>query len=211
MNGFDFNCADQQHTFEIIPAGAIVPVSMSIKPGGCGDGGWFTASKNSDVQMLNCEFTVTEGPYARRKIFQYMVLSGGKQNEKGESIAGGISRATLRAMLESARNVRPDDMGEAAVTKRRISGWQDFNGLCFAVKVGVEKGKDGYPGKNKIQVVLTPDMEDYAQVQTPTGSSGSAGSSAPTSSAPAWVAPHPSSGSGTPPPTTGNPAPAWAQ
>ena len=201
MNGlFDFNSAERQQSFELIPAGTIVPLIMVIKPGGSGDGGWLTASKNSDAMMLNCEFTVTEGSFAKRKVFQYMVLSGGKQNDKGESIAGNITRSTLRAMLESARGILPEDMSDTAVNKRRIAGWQDFNGLCFVAKIGVEKGQGGYQDKNKIQAVITPDMKDYApapQVAAPT----------PAAAAPSWgseMAPPP-------PAASSNPVPAWAR
>lgn len=208
-NGYDFNSADQQQSFELIPAGTVVPLVMTVKPGGAGDGGWFKPSKNSDAQMLDCEFIVTEGPYAKRKIFQNMVVSGGKQNDKGESIAGNITRATLRAMLESARGVRPDDMSDIAVGKRRIAGWQDFNGLCFVAKLGIEKGQNGYQDKNKIQTVITPDMKEYSpapQVGAPQASA-QYGGSAP-ASAPAWGAP---AGAMPPPAANANPAPAWAR
>lgn len=203
MNGYmDFNTAGPQQSFELIPANTIVSLVMVIKPGGVGDGGWFTASKNSDVQMLNCEFTVTEGPYAKRRIFQYMVVSGGKQDDKGNSIAGNISRNTLRAMLESARNIMPDDMNDTAVAKRRLAGWQDFHGLCFIAKIGIEKGKDGYQDKNKILTVITPDMKEYSPVPQVMASSP-----APSSSAPAW-----GQASAPPPPAAANnPAPAWAR
>lgn len=205
MNGYlDFNGADKQQSFELIPNGTIVPLVMVVKPGGAGDEGWLKSSKSSDAMMLNCEFTVTEGPFAKRKIFQYMVVSGGKQNEKGESIAGGITRATLRAMLEGARNIKPDDMSDTAVAKRRIAGWQDFNGLCFVAKVGIEKGQNGYQDKNKIQEVITPDMKEYSpapQVAAPVAAQAPQTASAP---ATAW---------GTPPPpaASANPAPSWAR
>ena len=163
-NFFDYNDADRQ--FDLIPDNTVAPMIMHIKPGGQGDGGWLRPSQNSDAMMLECEFVVLEGPFARRKIFQFMVVSGGKQNEKGESIAGGITRSNIRAMLESARNVRPDDMSPEATQKRCCpGGWADLEGLCFVAKIGIEKGQNGYNDKNKIKAVITPDMKDYAPVQ----------------------------------------------
>ena len=98
---YDFNGADRQSSgFDPIPAGTIVPLTMSIRPGGAGDGGWFKQSQSSDALMLDCEFVVSEGPYAKRKIWQFLIVSGGKLNERGESTAGNITRATLRAILE---------------------------------------------------------------------------------------------------------------
>ena len=163
-NFFDYNDADRQ--FDLIPDNTVAPMIMHIKPGGQGDGGWLRPSQNSDAMMLECEFVVLEGPFARRKIFQFMVVSGGKQNEKGESIAGGITRSNIRAMLESARNVRPDDMSPEATQKRCCpGGWADLEGLCFVAKIGIEKGQNGYNDKNKIKAVITPDMKEYMPIQ----------------------------------------------
>jgi hypothetical protein len=210
---YDFNNADKQTDMEIIPAGTIVPLVMTIRPGGQGEGGWLTASKNSDAQMLDCEFTVAEGPYARRKVWQYLVLSGGKLNDKGESIAAGISRSMLRAVLESARNVDPNDMSDAAVSKRRAE-WKDFCSLTFLAKLGVDKDKTGqYGDKNRIQSVITPNMKDYVNqggsgsapaqpVATAPWSSGQSATAQPSS--PPW-------GTSAPAPESPNPVPAWAR
>ena len=164
MSNFDFNDADRQ--FDLIPDNTIAPLIMHIKPGGQGDGGWLRPSQTSDAMMLECELTVLEGPFARRKIFQYMVVSGGSLNEKGESKAGNITRSNLRAILESARNIRPDDMSPEAAQKRCCpGGYADFNGICFVAKIGIEKGQNGYNDRNKIKTVITPDMEGYAPIQ----------------------------------------------
>jgi hypothetical protein len=225
---YDFNSAERQANMEPIPAGTIVPLVMTIRPGGEGDGGWFTASKNSDAMMLDCEFTVAAGPYTRRKIWQFFVLSGGKLNDKGESVAGGISRSTLRAILESARNVDPNDMGEPALAKRRAN-WNDFCGLTFLAKLSIEKDKTGqYGDKNRIQTVITPGMKEYLAPLAP----ASAAPAAPAQTAPAasWASgqptapvqppvqppiqpPAPDWGTLPPPPANsgGNPVPAWAR
>ena len=164
MSNLDFNGADRQ--FDLIPDNTIAPVIMRIKPGGQGEGGWLRPSQNSDAMMLECELTVLEGPFAKRKIFQYMVVSGGKVNEKNESIAGNITRSNLRAILESARNINPDDMSPEAAQKRCCpGGYAEFNGICFVAKIGIEKGQNGYNDKNRIKAVITPDMKDYAPVQ----------------------------------------------
>ena len=202
-NGLDFNGADRQ--FDLIPDGTVCPVVMAIRPGGNGDGGWLKASKNTDAMMLDCEIIVTDGPFAKRKIYQNMVVSGGSLNEKGESKAGNITRANLRAILESARNIKPDDMTNEAMTKRRVNGWQDFHGLCFLVKVGIEKGQNGYNDKNRIKTVITPDMQGYTPAPVVAAPAAMPSASAPAAgTAPAWAA-------SPPPAAAANPAPAWAQ
>lgn len=170
MNNMDFNSAERQQSFGLIPAKTIVPLIMTIRPGGSGGDGWYTASKNSDAMMLDVEFTVSEGPYAKRKIWQYFVMSGGKLSSNGDSIAGNISRTTLRAILESARNIKPEDASEAAVNARRINSLEDFNGMCFLAKIGIEKDKNGqFEDKNKILAVITPDMKEYSEGYTKEG------------------------------------------
>ena len=166
----DFNSAERQQSFGLIPPKTIVPLVMNIRPGGAGDGGWYTASKTSDAMMLDVEFTVSEGPYAKRKLWQYFVMSGGKLTNNGDSVAGNISRSTLRAILESARNIKPEDTSDAAVNARRINGLEDFNGMCFLAKIGIEKDKNGqYEDKNKILSVVTPDMKEYTEGYTKEG------------------------------------------
>ena len=98
---------------------------------------------------------------------------------------------------ESARGIRPDDMGESAQAARRIDGWQDFCGLTFIAKLGVEKDKTGqYADKNRIHTVITPDMKEYSQPQATSSSGWSAQQEPARPSAPA------------PSPT---PVPAWAR
>jgi hypothetical protein len=159
MSNYDFNSADKQGSFELIPAKTIVKVSFKINPGGVGDGGWLTISKNSGADMIAAEYTVTEGEYTRSKWWAYYVVDNGNET------AMNISRQTLRAILESARNVNPDDASPAAMEKRQITNWGDFNGMEFICKVGIEKDKKGeYDDKNKILEVITPGMDNYTAI-----------------------------------------------
>ena len=68
----DFNNAEDQQSFDVIPKGTIARVRMTIKPGGIDDasqgwtGGYATQSAMTGSVYLNCEFVVTDGPYAKR-------------------------------------------------------------------------------------------------------------------------------------------------
>ena len=135
--------------YELIPDGTIAKVSMLVKPGGEGEGGWLTQAASGNL-YLNCEFVVTEGKYARRKFWQVLVLVGGKKNEKGESMSANISKATLRAIVESAKGVDPKDTSEDAKAKRVLQSFDDLNGLEFTAKIKIEKGTDGYADKNTL-------------------------------------------------------------
>ena len=65
-NWNDFNDADsQQSGFDVIPKGTVVPVRMTLKPGGFDDhnqgwtGGYATESFDTGAVYLACEFVVT--------------------------------------------------------------------------------------------------------------------------------------------------------
>ena len=67
-NWNDFNDAEAQlGGFDLIPRGAIVPVRMTIKPGGFDDasqgwtGGYASESFDTGSVFLSCEFVVTAG------------------------------------------------------------------------------------------------------------------------------------------------------
>ena len=219
--GFDFNTAErQQNGFDLIPANTILPLVMNIRPGGAGEQGWFRPSQSSDAMLLDCEFTVESGPYAKRKVWQMFTMSGGKLDDHGESMGGKISRQALRAILESARNIHPDDMSDTGMAARRIEGWKDFNGLVFWAKIGVEKDKTGqYQDKNKIICVITPDMKEYGKMTEPEPAQSKPaaqgwGASAPSApaggyqasqAAPSWQQPP------VQPSERADPRPAWAR
>jgi len=146
--------------YELIPDGTIAKVSMLVKPGGEGEGGWLTEAASKNL-YLNCEFVVTEGKYARRKFWQVLVLVGGKKNEKGESMSANISKATLRAIVESAKGVDPKDTSEDAKAKRVLQSFDDLNGLEFTAKIKIEKGTDGYADKNNLGGVIASTSNLY--------------------------------------------------
>lgn len=192
---FDFNTAEEQRWGDLIPDGAMVNLHLTIRPGQAGDGGWLRPNKAGDKLMLDCEFTVTDGPFAKRKFWQLMVVTGSPD-------AANISRSTLRAILESARNVDPNDASDAAKRKRLVTGYGDFDGLVFVGKAGIEPGKDGYQDKNKLKNVVTPNMPNYKAPQQ----MGKA-PSAPSANPPNWTG----NAQQAPQQATGTPTPAWAQ
>jgi hypothetical protein len=180
---FDFNDAGEQRNLDVIPAGTICTVQLSIRPGGAGEGGWLKDSADGASKGLDCECTVVDGPYAKRKIWHRFTLEGTTQ---GHAEAGEISRNTLRAILESARGIRRDDKSEAAQAARKVTSWADFDGIRFVARLGVRPPKDGYRAKSTIDEVITPERKEWVkpeQVAKP-APSGGAPATATTSSAP---------------------------
>jgi hypothetical protein len=156
----DYNDAGNQRTFELIPDRTVVPVQLTVRPGNVGEGGWLSRSKDGHSEGLDCEFTVTDGDYAKRKFWTRFTVDG---TTPGHTEAADISRRTLRAILESARGIRPDDQSEDA-KKARVAVYGDFNGLRFLVRVGVQPPRDGYPAKNILREVITPDRREWTAI-----------------------------------------------
>jgi hypothetical protein len=164
---FDYNDAPEQRG-ELIPANTVATLQMKIRPGNAGEDGLLARSRDGGCEMLDLEFVVVEGPHARRKLWTRMVLSG---TTSGHGEAADISRGRLRAMLESARGIKPDDMSEAA-RKARTAELTDFDGLRFVAKIGIEKGKprndgtnESYSDRNVIAMIVTPDRKDWHAVE----------------------------------------------
>jgi hypothetical protein len=180
---------------------------MTVRPGG-GSDGWLRPSKNGTSEALDCEFTVVDGPFAKRKLWQLFTLSG---KTPGHAEAGEISKRSLRAFLESARGVKPDDTSETAQAARKIAGWGDFNDLRFVAQIGVRPPEGAFPAKNHIQQVITPDRQCWKQPEQIPASERKAYSAPPTNGS--GAAPTANAATPTPnaPPAGAIARPGWAQ
>jgi hypothetical protein len=191
----DFNDAEQQQSFDLLPKGTVAWVRMTIKPGGYNDaqqgwsGGWATQSDDTGAIYLACEFVVLEGPFAKRKLWSNV----GLYSPKGPTW-GSMGRSFLRAVLNSARHVRPEDNSPQAAAARRIQGFHELEGLAFVAKIDVERDGRGDP-RNVIKQAVEPGQPDY-----PSGAPPAAGAAA---RVPAQATAH------TPAAPTGRPT--WAQ
>jgi len=213
-NWNDFNDADaQQGGFDVIPKGTLVPVRMSLKPGGYDDhsqgwdGGYATESFDTGSVYLACEFVVISGPFAKRKMWSNI----GLLSKKGPTW-GQMGRSFIRAALNSARNVQPQDNSPQAATARRITSFADLDGLEFIARLDVEKDAKG-EDRNVVKQVVEPDHKDYAALMAnvpkgPTGSTGGGNSGAPAQAAPVYHPPA-AAAAAQRAPVTGKPS--WAQ
>ena len=169
---YDMNDAGPQITpvGDTIPDGTFAKLRMIVRPGGVNgatpiDAGLLRASKTSDAKMLYCEFTAVYGAFARRKFWQMFTVSGGKVDEQGVSIGWKISKGSFRAMIDSALGLDPQDMSEAAKTKRILRGLADLNGITFVAKIKVEPSDDPrYGDSNKLYRVVLPSEPEWRKV-----------------------------------------------
>jgi len=198
MSYFDFNDANEQSSFDLIPKGTLVRVRMTIRPGGFDDasqgwtGGYATRNDNTGSVYLNCEFVVMEGEYARRKLWSLI----GLYSPKGPEWAH-MGRAFVKAILNSARGVHAGDASPQAQNARRIAGFADLDGIEFLGKVDWEKDQNGQD-KAVIKQAIQPDHKDYAALM-----------GAPRAPAPSATTPNAYAQATGRAPVTGRPS--WAQ
>lgn len=175
MAFFNANDAGEQRSglYEPIPDGTIAPVQLKIRPGKAGDGGWFKASSRGDALMLDMEFTVTDGPYARKKFWATQIMPGMGNGSKGHQTAEDITKRMLRAMWESAHGIDPADNSDEAQSRRVIKSIEDLDGIRFVAKIGLEKGtpytdRSGVErmgqDRNVLREAVTPDHQDWRQL-----------------------------------------------
>ena len=178
----DFN--DARQNANLVPKGTIAKVRLTIRPGGFDDpsqgwtGGYAKRGTTGSV-YLDAEFTVLEGPYAKRKIWSMI----GLYSASGPNWAN-MGRGLIRGILNSARGLSDKDNSPEAQNARRISGFADLDGIEFVARIDVGTDANG-DDKNEIRQAVTRDHKEYA--------AATGGHAAPTGYAPtpAYPAPQP--------------------
>lgn len=168
---FDFNDAQQQMApqGELIADGVFSRLKLTIRPGGTNgavpmDAKLLKASERSDALMLNCELTLLDGPFARRKFWQNFTVAGGKRDEKSESIGWNITKSSFRAMIDSAIGLDPKDESQAAREKRKLEGLRQLEGIVFAARIMIEPETPGHAASNRIANIVVPGEAEYAKI-----------------------------------------------
>lgn len=181
----DYNNAPRQNDgFSPIPDRSLLKIRQTLRPGAYSDPaqGWLdgspTQSERTGAIYLNCEYTVVCGEFHKRKFFGLV----GLWSSKGKTW-GDMGRAMIRAMLNSARGIHPDDNTPRAVAARCINDFGDLDGLEFAVQVAVEKDDRGDP-RNVIKQIIEPDHAQYQAIMACTGQVATATTPAPAVAAP---------------------------
>ena len=160
----DFNSA--QSNTNVIPKGTLAKVRLTLRPGGFDDpsqgwtGGWARRAATGAV-YLDAEYTVLEGPYARRKVWSLI----GLYSPKGPDWAN-MGRGLIRGILNSARGVSDKDNSPEAQLRRRIGGFADLDGIEFVARIGIERDKDKPEdsGRNVIKAAIGADHAEYARL-----------------------------------------------
>jgi hypothetical protein len=190
----DFNTAEPQQSFDLIPKATLAKVRMTIKPGGHNNpvqgwtGGYATHNTASGAVYLNCEFIILEGQYAKRKIWSLIGLHSSKGDKWND-----IGRSFIRAILNSARGFSEKDLSPQAVAARSIKSFAELDGIEFIARIDVEKNKETGEERNIIKVAVTKDHKDCPDRRVPGGSQTTTGTAIPSTnvlpdmSVPSWA------------------------
>ena len=193
--------------FELMPDGTVVSGIIKLVGGDLeipeyGAGTYFKSSQTTSAKWLPIEMTIVGGSFDKRKVWQNIFVDGDAKDENGMSKAKKIGLNTIKQMVDSGFGISPKDESEDARAKRAsIQGIHMINGMTISCTLGIEKGRDGYPDRNKIKTVLTPDSPNYIQ---------STGQAAPVAQAPVVQSPVTQSPAPQPSTATAGVKPSWA-
>lgn len=152
-------------------------------------------SKATGGTYASAEITLVSGPFAKRKIFINNLMN--PDDERNGATARTMGSSAICRMLEACGIFNPadkstysriNDFGQAVDAIANYSA----DGKYVAVKVSIEKGKDGYQDKNGVGTWLTPNPDagshkDWAALQALLKEGG--GAIATPVAAPAFAAP----------------------
>jgi len=186
---FDYSDAPPPRADELIPDGTVATVLMRVRAGNAGEDGMLKRSNDGGSEYLDCEFVIIEGPHAKRKFWDRFFLAG---TTDGHAKMINSSRGKLKAILDSAFDIDPDDKSPEARARRTVEH-KAFDGLNFVARIGIEKGKakpDGsgnWPDKNVLAAAITRGDKDWKgpTPQPPPFDGGNGGAALPLETPPA--------------------------
>ena len=95
-------------------------------------------------------------------------VDGDKMSERNVPVAKEIGLRTMRSIIESARNINPDDTTPNAQQARQLNSIEDLNNMQLCIKIGIEKGTNGYADRNRLIAPITPNQTGYIGGNNPT-------------------------------------------
>lgn len=156
----NFNDAEDQMSYELIPHKTIAKVRLLLKKGNHVTqefpDGYATLSKAGSSIYLACEFVILSGEYENRKVWSNIGLHSDKSTLYAE-----IGRDTIRAILNSARGLHSKDKSPEAEKLRTIKSFADLDNLICVAEITIND--QGDKPRNEIKTIITPDHIEYIE------------------------------------------------
>jgi len=152
--------------FELIPEGTIARAILLIKPNYLkleefSSTPMFKESPHSSAKYIETEFTIVGGKFDKRKVWQNIFFDGDTKNDQGVSKARVNGLRTLRLLVDSMLGLDPKDVSPESNNKRKIPGIDALQGQEFCIKIGIEKGTNGYADKNRVVSPIAADHKGF--------------------------------------------------
>ncbi|NBW07980.1 MAG: hypothetical protein EBR82_08130 [Caulobacteraceae bacterium] len=163
-NLYDYSTADRS-SFDLVPAKTQAPAIFAVRAGDQGTPENAFSVTRSGLYQLTLEATITEGEYAKRKIFHRITVGAapGTQLTEGQEKGINIGKQFLRSLLEAGRGFAPTDESPQAIEARKMSSIFELDGLEAWIEVGIEVDKTGqYGDKNTIRRILPAKASERA-------------------------------------------------
>lgn len=162
----NFNDAEEQMSYELIPHKTIAKVRLLIKKGNHVTDeftdGYATLSKAGTSIYLACEFVILSGEFEHRKVWSNIGLHSDNSSKYGE-----IGRSTIKAILDSAHSLHPADRSPEAEKQRTIKSFADIHGLACLAEITINDKGD--TPRNEVKTFITPAnliYNDYMKEQS---------------------------------------------
>lgn len=156
----NFNDAEDQMSYELIPHKTIAKVRLLIKKGNHVTDeftdGYATLSKAGTSIYLACEFVVLGGKFEHRKVWSNIGLHSDNSPKYAE-----IGRSTIKAILDSAHSLHSKDKSPEAEKQRQIKSFTDLDNLICVAEVTINDKGDS--PRNEIKTIITPDHAKYSE------------------------------------------------
>ena len=195
---FDYSQAAEPRDFsELIPHNTIVTTQMRIRPGNAGPDGLYKRTAKGDAEGLDSEFVVLDGPYVKKKFWDFFLLAGTTDGQKEMVVT---NRGRLKKILESARGIKKGDTSAENLAKYQAED-KDFDNIVFIAKIGLKKGEpknDGsgtsWSDKNYLLAAVGPEDRNWRPIEQPApfnggGAAAASAGSASVGATPAGAAP----------------------
>lgn len=138
---FNLNEVEEQSVFEVLPKGTYNAIVEEFE---------FTTSQSSGSPMIKCVYSIIDGEYADRKIFDYYVLTG----EGAKYALPRLKQLITRVVPEEdSANFNPAKFAESGVI---------INRQC-RITLGIQTQKKGeYKGekRNNVREILAADSTE---------------------------------------------------
>lgn len=164
----DLNDVPPEFERTVIPEGTY-RCEIEVIDGGAGDDRSLTVSAAGFLLFLKTHVKVLSGKYRGTVIFDQINVEIDKKPPRDKAAnyekAVEMGQARVRAIVEGAYGIKPNDDSRRARPQRKLEGWGEIDGLKVWARIGIKPASGGYSERNEVQSIVRPGDEDWPSGQ----------------------------------------------